>query len=165
MKTLTQQFKKTIMWYKVKGFTFEGLNKSQISLELGIDRGTVGKYLKMSESDFLVWISEPHRRPRKLQAYVAYIKKQLEVQPYLSSAQIEDRLKENFPDAPTVSSKTVYNTVDAIRREYGLKKTQGVKQRIYEKRAEEAYGAEAQVDFGSYNMTRTTGKRIKVYFL
>ncbi len=164
MKTLTQQFKKTIMWYKVKGFTFEGLNKSQISLELGIDRGTVGKYLKMSESEFLVWISEPHRRPKKLQAYVAYIKKQLEAQPFLSSAQIEDRLKENFPEAPTVSSKTVYNTVEAIRREYGLKKTQGVRQRIYEKRAEEAYGAEAQVDFGSYNMTTTTGKRIKVYF-
>lgn len=164
MKTLTQQFRKTIMWYKVKELNSEGLNKSQVSVALGIDRGTVRKYLDMNESDFMNWISKPHRRPKKLQAYVTYIREQLEEHPYLSSAQIEDRLKEHFPDAPAVSEKTVYNTVEAIRREYGLQKSQKVNQRIYEKRIEEPYGAEAQVDFGSYNMVTSSGARTKVYF-
>lgn len=164
MKTPTQQFRKTIMWYKVKELNSDGLNKSQISVALGIDRGTVRKYLQMSESDFMNWISKPQRRPKKLQAYVVYIREQLEEHPYLSSAQIEDRLKEHFPDAPAVSGKTVYNTVEAIRREYGLQKLQKGNQRIYEKRIEEPYGAEAQVDFGSYNMTTAQDRRTKVYF-
>ncbi|GAB1414776.1 hypothetical protein MASR2M117_01820 [Paludibacter sp.] len=120
MKTPAQQFRTTIMWYKVKELYSEGLNKSQISLALGIDRGTVRKYLEMSERDFMHWISKPHRRPKKLQAYVTYIKEQLEEHPYLSCAQIEDRLKEYFPEAPVVSSKTVYSTVETIRKEYGL---------------------------------------------
>ena len=33
---------KLFMWYKVKELWEEGLNKSQISRELGIDRGTIG---------------------------------------------------------------------------------------------------------------------------
>lgn len=164
MKTPAQQFRTTIMWYKVKELYSEGLNKSQISLALGIDRGTVRKYLEMSERDFMHWISKPHRRPKKLQAYVTYIKEQLEEHPYLSCAQIEDRLKEYFPEAPVVSSKTVYNTVETIRKEYGLSKRQNDNHRIYHKRIEEAYGAEAQVDFGSYNMIMPSGKGTKVYF-
>lgn len=164
MKTQTQQFKKTIMWYKVKELNLEGFNKSQISKAVGIDRASVRKYLCMSEADFIAWISNPRRRPKKLQDYVHYIKKNLEEHPYLSSAQIEDRIKEHFPHAPEVSSKTVYNTVQAIRTEYAINKSQSKGQRIYEKLPEAAYGSEAQVDFGSYNMSTKEGLRRKVYF-
>ncbi len=164
MKTPTQQLKKTIMWYKVKELNSKGFNKSQISKAVGIDRATVRKYLSMIEVDFIAWISNPKRRPKKLQDYVHYIKKTLEEHPYLSSAQIEDRIKENFPDAPEVSSKTVYNTVQAIRREYDIKKSQSNHQRIYEKLPEVPYGWESQVDFGSYSMATKEGLRCKVYF-
>ena len=143
MKTQTQQFKKTIMWYKVTELNSQGFNKSQISKAVGIDRATVRKYLSMVEVDFIAWISNSKRRPKKLQDYVHYIKKTLKEHPYLSSAQIEDRIKENFPDAPEVSSKTVYNTVQAIRAEYDIKKNQSNHQRIYEKLPEVPYGSES----------------------
>ena len=164
MKTQTQQFKKTVMWYKVTELNSKGFNKSQISKAVGIDRATVRKYLSMVEADFIAWISNPKRRPKKLQDYVHYIKRALEQHPYLSSAQIEDRIKENFPDAPEVSSKTVYNTVQAIRREYDIKKSQSKNQRIYEKLPDVPYGSEAQVDFGSYSMVTRERLRCKVYF-
>ena len=42
--------KKIVMWYKVKNLKeSEGLNKSQIAKELGIDRSTVRRYLSMDE--------------------------------------------------------------------------------------------------------------------
>ncbi|WP_154665637.1 hypothetical protein [Saccharicrinis fermentans] len=52
------------MWYKVKELSSQGLNQSQIKLELGIDRGTVRKYLSMSVAQFLAWISTPRRMPK-----------------------------------------------------------------------------------------------------
>lgn len=45
--------KKLFMWHKVNKLHLSGLNKSQISRELGIDRGTVRRYLSMSEEEFL----------------------------------------------------------------------------------------------------------------
>jgi len=49
MKTPTQHFKKAFMWYKVKELNSKELNKSQISVELSLDRSTVLKYLLMDE--------------------------------------------------------------------------------------------------------------------
>lgn len=46
MKTPAQQFRTTIMWYKVKELYSEGLNKSQISLALGIDRAAPTLFVK-----------------------------------------------------------------------------------------------------------------------
>ena len=39
MKAMNKN-QKVFMWYKVKELWHKGLNKSQISKELGIDRGT-----------------------------------------------------------------------------------------------------------------------------
>lgn len=39
------------MWYKVKELSSKGLNKSQISVELEINRGTVRRYLLMDETN------------------------------------------------------------------------------------------------------------------
>ena len=38
------------MGYKVKELSESGLNKSQIHRETGLDRGTIRRYLSMSES-------------------------------------------------------------------------------------------------------------------
>ena len=46
------------MWYKVNELKSKGLNKSQISKELGIDRATVRKYISMNESEFYQWIEQ-----------------------------------------------------------------------------------------------------------
>ncbi len=163
MKTMNKN-KKVFMWYKVKELSAEGLNQSQIKLELGIDRGTVRKYLLMSEAQFLSWISTPRRMPKKLNGYYNFVKELLEGAPYLSAAQVEDRLKEHYSDLPDVSSKTVYNFVQTVRKEQNIPKYKEKLPRQYEKLPETEYGEEAQVDFGSYRMLSSGSGRVKIYF-
>lgn len=152
------------MWYKVRELTEKGLNKTQISFELGIHRKTVRKYLSMSEGDFFGWLKHPKKLPRKLNDYYEYVLKLLEKHPYLSAAQVEDRLKEEYPQLPVVHSKTVYNFVQNIRDNHGIKKQVG-EPRQYQKLPETEYGHQAQVDLGEYNMLTNGASRKKVYFL
>lgn len=152
------------MWYKVRELFSKGLNKTQISLEVGVHRKTVGKYLAMNEDEFYKWIQQPKNQPKKLNDYYEYVKKLLEAHPYLSSAQVEDRLKEDFMELPVVHSKTVYNFVQSIRNANGIKKQDSKQPRQCQKLPETDYGHQAQVDFGQYSMTTKNGSRIKVYF-
>lgn len=152
------------MWYKVRELFEKGLNKTQISLELGIHRKTVRKYLSLSEDEFYHWLEKPRNLPRKLNDYYEYVRKLLEGHPYLSAAQVEDRLKEHFTDLPMVHSKTIYNFVQSIRRQHGIKKQEETRQRQYQKLPEPEYGVQAQADFGEYAMLTSTGGRKKVYF-
>lgn len=161
MKTSNRR-KRTVMWHKVNELNSQKLSKSQISRQLGIDRATVRKYLSIDESTFYQWISKPRHLPKKLQDYYTYIKNELEQCQDLSAAQIEDRLKEKYPDAPDVHSKTVFNFVKAIRQECGISK-EASKVRIYQKLPETDYGQQAQVDFGEYNLRTDTSVK-KVYF-
>lgn len=164
MKTPTQHLKKAFMWYKVKELNSKGLNKSQISVELSLDRSTVRKYLSMDEHSFLNWISVAQHRPHKLKEYRSFVKTTLESHPYLSASQVEDWLKEHYPDLPCVHSKTVYNFVEQIRKEFAIPKTQSKTFRQYEKLPETAYGDQAQADFGSFHMLCKDSSRRKVYF-
>lgn len=151
------------MWYKVKELFNKGLSKSQIAIEVGIHRKTVRKYLNMSEEEFFQWLHHPKNLPKKLNKYYEYVRKLLEAHPYLSAAQVEDRLKEDFRDMPQVHSKTVYNFTESIRKRYGIKKQQ-TKQRHYEKLPEPDYGQYAQADFGEYSMQTQLSGHKKVYF-
>jgi transposase len=157
--------KKVIMWYKVKELNSKGLNKSQISRELGIDRATVRKYISLSESEFYQWIEQSRCLPHKLQYYYQFIKNLLEQHPYLSASQIEDRLKECYLEPPLVHSKTVYNFVKRIRHKENIKKISDHQPRVYEKLAETAYGHQAQADFGQYYMQTKDNSRKKVHFM
>lgn len=163
MKTPAQPLKKAFMWYKVKELNSKGLNKSQISVELSLDRSTVRKYLSMDEQSFTKLISVVQHRPKKLKAYLTYVKTTLESHPYLSAAQVEDWLKEHYSDLPLVNSKTVYNFVEQIRKEFDIPK-QSKNVRQYEKLPETAYGNQAQADFGSCHLVCKDGSRRKVYF-
>ena len=153
------------MWHKVTQFNSDGLNKSQISRDLGIDRATVRKYLSMDESEFYLWLERTSMLPNKLQNYYPFIRNLLVKHPYLSASQIEDRLKENFRDLPKVHSNTVYNFVKKIRKIEHIKKVEDHQPRIYQKLPELAYGHQCQVDFGVYNMLTQEGSRKKVYFM
>ena len=164
MKTPNQHLKKTLMWYKVNELKSKGLNISQISVSLGLDRSTVRKYLSLDESSFLSWISEIRHRPKKLQLYYEYVKTSLESHPYLSASQVEDWLKEHYKDLPEVHSKTVYNFVKQIREEHHIPKKEPKSPRQYEHLPQTDYGDQAQVDFGSFHMPDSNGNRRKVYF-
>ena len=110
------------MWNKVRELKSSGLNKSQISRKLGLYRGTVARYLAMSESDFISSNSYRRAYRYKLDSYEQYVHDELSEHPYLSSSQIHDHLKEHFPDFPEVNAKTVYNYVLQVRQKYNLPK-------------------------------------------
>jgi transposase len=156
--------KKNYMWYKVKELSDKGLNKSQISSQTGIDRATVRKYLFMSEQEFHIWINNPKHLPHKLAPYLRFVKSELTQSPFLSAAQIEDRLKEYFTDLPDIHSKTVYNFVQMVRKKYHIEKSGKESYRQFEKLPELPYGKQAQVDFGEFNILSNQGNRVKVYF-
>jgi transposase len=155
---------KTHMWYKIKELKDKGLNKSQIALELDISRKTVRRYLAMEAGTFQNWINQGKGLPLKLADYFAFVRKLLTDHPYLSSAQIEDRLKEHFSDLPLVHPKTIYNFVQHVRQLANIPKPVSEKHREFELLPTVGYGQEAQVDFGVYTMKNKEGKRIKVWF-
>lgn len=160
---ITNKQKKLQMWYKVQELTAKGLNKSQIREATGLDRATIRKYQQIDETSFHAMLSDKRRLPKKLQEYRNYVMSLLQEHPYLSSAQVEDRLKERYEDLPSVHSKTVYNFVQQIRAEYNIAKPKK-KERVFEKLPEPEYGHQAQVDFGQTCMQTFDNKRKKVYF-
>jgi hypothetical protein len=120
----------------------------------------------MSEQEFQSHIAKRNSMPKKLRAYYDHVFELLKEHPYLSAAQIEDRLLEHFGDQlPKVHSKTVYNFVQAIRMEKGISKPKSGEDRYFEQRPPTAYGEEAQVDFGEHWMQKANGGRQKVYFM
>ena len=152
------------MWYKVKELKNQGLNKSQISRETGLDRATIRKYLKQTETEFHKWISDSRNLPLKLAKYMPFVKTELQNYPDLSAAQIEDRLREYFTDLPDFHSKTVFNFVNTVRQKYDIAKPKKKDSRIFEKLIETEYGQEAQVDFGETWMQTIDNKKQKIYF-
>ena len=155
---------KFVMWNKVRELKSFGLNNSQISRELGLYRGTVRKYLDMSEHDFLSSNCCHRHYSHKLDCYEDYIRNELSLHPYLSSSQIHDHLKEHYPSLPVVNGKTVYNYVLYLRGKYDLPKAPEHDLRSYEKLPESPYSEYGQVDFGERYMRTSFGSPVKVYF-
>ena len=152
------------MWYKCKELSESGLNISQIHYETRLDRGTVRRYLMLTEKEFHNWIARRQNVPKKLQPYYQFVKDLLVNQSYLSSPQIEDRIMENFKDVPAVHSKTIHNLVKNIRLKYSLPKQKEQTPRDYEKLPDTEYGDQAQADFGQTYMQTENGYQKKVYF-
>lgn len=158
--------KKYVMWYKVNELKRDGLNKSQISRKLGIDRGTVRHYLRLSEEEFLCSGICQREYSHKLDGYEPFIVDLLHQYPDFSSRQIEDRLKERYDSEMSgVCSKTVFNFVAHLRLKHGISKGDDKPARPYEKQAELPFGEYGQADFGEFWMDRADGgARQKVYF-
>ena len=116
------------MWNKVKELSEIGLNKSQIAIELSIERKTVKKMLRMSLDEYLAL--QPEGRTKKLEPYEPFIYDLLDEFPFLSSAVVEDRLKEHHSNLSEISSKTVYNYVMQVRSKYNIDKVCESKVRI-----------------------------------
>lgn len=102
--------------------------------------------------------------PKKLQQYYEYVKDLLESYPFLSAAQVEDRLKERYTDLPEVHTKTVYNFAYSIRKRHQFHKGKEKKYRAYGNLPELDYGQQAKVDFGEYYMQTSGAGRKKMYF-
>jgi transposase len=155
--------KKILMWYKINELKQKGLNKSQIANELGLHRRTVRRYQGMNAEEFQQWINQGKPLPLKLKRYFEFVRQLLKAHPYLSSARVEDRLKEHFDDLPLVHSKTIYNFVQHVRHQADIPKPSKKARRDFVQLPQVGYGQEAQVDFGECYMKTKQGKRVKVW--
>ncbi len=156
--------KKEAMWYKIQELNEERYSKSQISRNLKIDRETVSKYLKMSKEDFDKIVKHNFTRDRKLSKYYKQVETMLKECEDLSSAQIEDRLKENNHNFEEVSTRTIFNFVQHVRERSNIPKPKG-RIREYEKVLELAYGHQGQCDFGSFWMRKIDDGKKRVHFM
>lgn len=160
----TSKRKKYLMWYKVNELYSKNYKKTQIAVMTGLHRQTVSKYIGMSETEFVNSQSYDRQYHHKLEEYEAFIVGELRRCSSLSAPQIHDHLKENFPDLPKVSERTVFSSVERIRAKYGIPKGAEKERRQYEKQPETEYGKYAQVDFGERWQKDEHGRSVKVYF-
>lgn len=154
---------KLTMWSKIKELISDGLNYSQISGKLKMDRHTVSLYDSMTFDEFVKSRSYNRLYSHKLDMYEDFTVEYLRKYPFVSAAQVHDRLREHDPNFKPVSSKTVYNFVQRLRLTYEIPKEEG-KIREMNKVPETDYGKYAQVDFGEGWMTQADNTRVKVYF-
>jgi len=131
-------------------------------MELSIDRKTVKKMLRMSLDDYLDHLSDT--RTKILDSYETFICNLLKEYPFLSSAVVEDRLKEHYPDIREVSSKTVYNYVMKVRFKYNIDKVNDNHLRMMRKWADTPFGEWGQVDFGTTLMNTEGGSKHRIHF-
>lgn len=154
---------KLTMWSKIKELISDGLNFSQISRKLQMDRHTVSLYASMSYEEFVTSQSYNRLYSHKLDEYEDFTVQYLRKYPFVSASQVHDRLREHYPDFRPVSDKTVFNFVHRLRLTYDIPKDEeGVRE--MNKIPETDYGEYAQVDFGEGWMESAVGSRVKVYF-
>lgn len=154
--------KKLMTYHLVHQLHRDGFSISYISKHFVLDWRTVKKYLRLSEAEYEAFLLTHSERKKELEPYESFVKSRLSTYPETSSAQMHDWLKEHHPDFPSVSQKTVFNFVSWVRQKYHLLKTEAG--RAHEMVEELPYGAQAQVDFGEYNLRNSQGNNVKVYF-
>ncbi|CAM3949555.1 IS21 family transposase [Alkalicoccus chagannorensis] len=142
---------------KQQGFKIRG-----IARKLGISRTTVYKYLAKSPEEMAVWMASTRTRIKRLDPYEMVIQTWLSEHPDLSSAQVQDWLKEKYPNL-SVGEATVRNYVRDLRDKYDLPKK--VEKRQYQAVEELPPGQQAQVDFGQTHQKVKRGGTQKLWFL
>ncbi len=150
------------MYYEIKRMHLDGRSISRISKVLHCNRRTVKKYLEMEDEEFESFLKSQSTRGKLLLPYETFVRKRLEIYRDTSAAQMHDWLKEHHADFPEVNQKTIFNFVKWVRHQHNLPFERPF--RDYAAVEETAYGLQAQVDFGEYNMRASNGKRIKAYF-
>ena len=153
---------KLMMYHQIHQMRRNGWKISRIASFLVINRRTVSKYLAMTEQEFLDYQDDIKARKSGLDPYEGFVKIKLEQYPDTPAAQMHDWLKEHYAHFPEVSPKTVYNFVMRVRQTHNIPKISHSRDFCIVE--ELAYGRQAQVDFGEYNMRDGQGKRVKVYF-
>lgn len=151
-----------IMYYDVQRLQQEGLSYPAIAKALAMNRRTVVKYAAMSEAEYEAFLTKKDSRPKLLGSFELFVKDKLKAHPAASAAQVHDWLKERHQHFPSISPKTVFNFVMAIRQKYSIALEEPGRE--YFVVEELPYGLQAQADFGQYILRNAEEKRKKVHF-
>jgi transposase len=95
---------KLLLYVEIHQLKKQGFKIAAIAKKLGISRNTVYKYLNMNFDEATEWVSSTGSRQKKLDTHRDLILSWLKENPDLSSAQVEDWLKEQFPNVKIGSS-------------------------------------------------------------
>ena len=153
---------KLMTYHEVHKMYREGNSIRKISEHLGLNWRTVKKLLSKDDRSYQKELEQPISKKKLLDPFRDFVREKLELYHDTSAAQMFDWLKEQHPDFPSVSAKTVFNFVQGIRVEFNIPKVSSA--RDFQMVEELPYGSQAQVDFGFYNMTTTTNKQKRVQF-
>ncbi len=151
-----------IMYYEVQRLRREGLSYPSIAKALVMNRRTVVKYAAMSEAEYEAFLTKKDSRSKILGSFESFVKDRLKAHPAASAAQVHDWLKEHHKCFPSISAKTVFNFVMAIRQKYSIALEESGRE--YFVVEELPYGLQAQADFGQYILRNAEEKRKKVHF-
>ncbi len=108
------------MYQKLQQLKEMGLNKSQVQRQLGIDWKTVDRYWGVTPDEFAEIRTSP-KRSRKHEKYEGQIVRWLKEHPDMSSAQIQDWLKQHYSDYQG-KERTLRRFVSDIRSKYNIEK-------------------------------------------
>ena len=153
---------KLILFVEIHQLKKQGFSIAAIAKKLEISRNTVYKYLDMTLEDASDWINSLGSRTKKLDKYQGQILSWLKEHPDLSSAQVEDWLKERYPEL-IIGGSTVRSYVSEIRDIYHIPKA--VRIRHHEAVEELPMGQQIQVDWGEITVKNSEKRDIKLYFI
>lgn len=153
---------KLLLIVEVHQLKKQGFKVAAIAKKLEISRNTVYKYLDMTFDEATNWMISLGRRQKKLDPYRDRIVTWLKEHPDLSSAQIEDWLKERYPSLE-VGASTIRSYVSDMRDIYHIPKM--IHPRMHEAVEELPMGQQVQVDWGEITGKNIENKDIKLYFI
>ncbi|UQD53535.1 IS21 family transposase [Bacillus methanolicus] len=153
---------KLLLFVEIQQLKKQGFKVAAIAKKLEISRNTVYKYLDMSLEEASEWITSLGSRRKKLDPYHNQILSWLKEHPDLSSAQVEDWLKERFPTLD-VGGSTVRSYVSEMRDIYHIPKV--IRVRTHEAVEELPMGQQVQVDWGEITIKNSENKDVKLYFI
>ncbi len=153
---------KLLLFVEVHQLKKQGYKIAVIAKKLKISRNTVYKYLNMTFEEANDYVISCKSRSKKLDHYHDDILRWLKENPDLSSAQVEDWLKERYPKL-LIGSSTVRGYVSDIRDFYHIPKV--IRTRDFEAVEELPMGQQAQVDWGEMTVYTQEKKPVKLYFI
>lgn len=153
---------KLLLYVEIHQLKKQGFKIAAIAKKLGISRNTVYKYWNMNFDEATEWVSSTGSRRKKLDSHRDLILSWLKENPDLSSAQVEDWLKEQFPSIK-IGSSTVRGYVSELRDIYHIPKV--IRIRDHEAVEELPMGQQIQVDWGEITVKNQEKKPVKLYFI
>ena len=149
-----------IVYGKIQELKRLGYKKQRAARELNLDTKTVRKYWKMNEEEYLEYYLESKTRGSGMDEYREYVLGLLQEHSEITSAIINDRLKETF-EGFEMSYRSVRRYVCLLREEEGIPAPSKIRQ--YMEVHELPMGFQAQVDLGQQTLRDAQGRKVKVY--
>jgi transposase len=109
------------MYLEIKGMLNRKYSIFTMTRKLNISRNTVYKYIRKSPEEMAEWTASTMTRSKKLDSHKELILYWLREYPDLTTAQVQDWLKEKYPEFE-VGESTVRSFVRCLREDYQIPK-------------------------------------------